>query len=80
MNRTLESQDFNLKMDLAPEYVISQTPELNGEDSRVSAAGAVELRILLDRVNSSVEKLENEPLILISNDHGQSGGGYSPAP
>jgi len=53
---------------------------LNGEDSRVSAAGAVELRILLDRVNSSVEKLENEPLILISDDHGQSGGGYSPAP
>jgi hypothetical protein len=46
----------------------------------VSAAGAVELRILLDRVNSSVEKLENEPLILISNDHAQSGGGYSPVP
>lgn len=67
-------------MDLAPDYVISQTPELNGEDSRVSATGALELRLLLDRVNSSIEKLENEPVILISNDHGQSGGGCSSLP
>ncbi len=67
-------------MDLAPDYVISQTPELNGEDSRVSATGAVELRLLLDRVNSSIEKLENEQIILISNDHGQSGGGCSSLP
>lgn len=68
---SIDGQDYNHKIDLAPDYVISQTPELNGEDSRVSAAGAIELRILLDRVNSSVEKLEfNNDNILISNDHG----------